>query len=1155
MRIRRSIHERLAGLHAVALVDADVLAARDQVLLGLAVVGANDDLPHALDEPTHFNPAIDLGDDRLLLRLARLEQLGHPRQTAGDVLGLGGLARDLRDDVGREDVGAVGDVEVGAHRERIAVPLGARRLRRVDDDAGLQTALGVLDDDLAREARDLVELLAHGHAFHDVLVLHLARELGQDRGGARIPLDEDRPRLDPLLRLDLQLGAVHDRVALALPPALVGHADLAVTVGGHEIAVAVHDGAEVVELHHARALRLVLGRLDDAAGRAADVERPHRELRAGLADGLRGDDADRLTQLGQAAGAEVAAVAEHADAALGVAGEPGADAHALEARVLDLLRCLLDDLVVGLHDDLARQRIAHVFRGHAAEDAVPERLDDVAALLAALELAEHLLRDELGGVRPDVDDLVVALAVGDDAILVLLLDLVHLLARLGDVALLRRRDVHVVDADRQPGQRRVPEAEVLQLVEELDGRLVAEQVHAAADQRGDLFLLQFLVHEAQGLGDHLVEQRAAHRGLEELAVPAQADPRLEIDVLVVVGDPHFLRVREQAALAAHRALRRAEPLLGQVVDAEDHVLRGHGDRRAVGRRQDVVGREHQHLRLELGLHRQRHVDGHLVAVEVGVECRADQRVDLDGLALDEDRLEGLDAEPVERRRAVQQHRVLADDVVEDVPHLGPLLLHVLLGGLDRRRDAALLELAQDERLEQLQRHLLGQAALVQLEVRPDHDYGAAGIIHALAEQVLTEPALLALQCIGQRFQRPVVGAGDDPASTTVIEESIDRFLQHSLLVADDDLRRLEVHQPLQPVVPVDDAAIEVVQVRGRESTAVERHERTQLRRDHRDDLEDHPVRLVAGLEEGLDDLQPLDDLLALLDGGLAEHLRAEVARERVQVHVTQQLADGLGAHTDLQRAGAVLLLELANLVDADQVLLLDAGDLVDRLDGALENHVLLEVEDLLQLAQRHVEELADAAGQPLEEPHVADRRGQLDVTHALAAHARARHLDAALVAHHARELHALVLAARALVVLGRPEDARAEQAVTLGLERPVVDGLRLLHLAVRPPANLLGRRQLDPDRVKRDGLRMPIEDAPQVLGRLVLSDQAAERPIRQHSVFSLSFLAVFGHQLDVEREGLKLLHQHVERLRRAGLEEVLPLDDRLVNPVASLHVV
>src|SRR2546430_13119187 len=106
---------------------------------------------------------------------------------------------------------------------------------------------------------------------------------------------------------------------------------------------------------------------------------------------------------------------------------------------------------------------------------------ELAALLTALELPEHLLRDELGGVRPDVDDLVVALAVGDDAILVLLLDLVHLLARLGDVALFRRRDVHVVDADRQPGRRRVPEAEAVQLAEALAGPSAAQPVQPAAD--------------------------------------------------------------------------------------------------------------------------------------------------------------------------------------------------------------------------------------------------------------------------------------------------------------------------------------------------------------------------------------------------------------------------------------------------------------------------------------------------------------------------------------------------------------------------------------------------------------------------------------------------------------------------------------------------
>ena len=57
--------------------------------------------------------------------------------------------------------------------------------------------------------------------------------------------------------------------------------------------------------------------------------------------------------------------------------------------------------------------------------------------------------------------------------------------------------------------------------------------------------------------------------------------------------------------------------------------------------------EHQDARLRLGLRRQRQVHGHLVAVEVRVERVADQRVDLDRLALDQHRLERLDAEAVE----------------------------------------------------------------------------------------------------------------------------------------------------------------------------------------------------------------------------------------------------------------------------------------------------------------------------------------------------------------------------------------------------------------------------------------------------------------------------------------------------------------------------
>src|ERR1700745_400890 len=107
-----------------------------------------------------------------------------------------------------------------------------------------------------------------------------------------------------------------------------------------------------------------------------------------------------------------------------------------------------------------------------------------------------------------------------------------------------------------------------------------------------------------------------------------------------------------------------------------------------------------------------------------------------------------------------------------------------------------------------------------------------------------------------------------------------------------------------------------------------------------------------------------------------------------------------------------------------------------------------------------------------------DRRGELDVTHALTAHPRQRHLDRALFADDALVLHPLVLAAQALVVLDRPEDSRAEQSVALGLEGAVVDGLRLLDLAVGPGQNLLWRRDRDPDLVEDLSRRRRIKAIP-----------------------------------------------------------------------------
>jgi len=75
---------------------------------------------------------------------------------------------------------------------------------------------------------------------------------------------------------------------------------------------------------------------------------------------------------------------------------------------------------------------------------------------------------------------------------------------------------------------------------------------------------------------------------------------------------------------------------------------------------------------------------HLVAVKVSVEGCTDQRMQLDGLALDQNGLECLDTEPVKRWSTVQQDGMLANNLLKNVPHLGTLALHKAFCRLDGR---------------------------------------------------------------------------------------------------------------------------------------------------------------------------------------------------------------------------------------------------------------------------------------------------------------------------------------------------------------------------------------------------------------------------------------------------------------------------------------
>ena len=234
------------------------------------------------------------------------------------------------------------------------------------------------------------------------------------------------------------------------------------------------------------------------------------------------------------------------------------------------------------------------------------------------------------------------------------------------------------------------------------------------------------------------------------------------------------------------------------------------------------------------------------------------------------------------------------------------------------------------------------------------------------------------------------------------------------------------------------------------------------------------------------------------------------SRELVDVDVLEQREDGFAAHGRREGVEAVLVLELLVAL-LGQDLALREGRLL-----GVEHDVGLAVQDLLQVLEREIEHRADTRRQALQEPDVRDRRGQRDVAKTLTTHLALNHLDAALLAHDAAVLHALVLAADALVVLHRSEDLRAEQAVTLGLERAVVDGLRLLHFTVRPLADLLWRGQRDADGGERERVFGLLKEAEDVLhGSLLLRGENVVGTLA-----SWSF-----DELDVQAQRLELLHQ------------------------------
>ena len=141
----------------------------------------------------------------------------------------------------------------------------------------------------------------------------------------------------------------------------------------------------------------------------------------------------------------------------------------------------------------------------------------------------------------------------------------------------------------------------------------------------------------------------------------------------------------------------------------------------------------------------------------------------------------------------------------------------------------------------------------------------------------------------------------------------------------------------------------------------------------------------------------------------------------------------------------------------------------------INHNIAIEIENFLQLLEGEIQKIAHLTGQTFQEPYVGNRGCQCNVAHSFPSHFGLNHFDATFFTDDSPMFHAFVLTTVALVVFCGPKYLGTEQAITLRLESPVINGLRLLDLSIGPFPDFLRRGQRDTNRVETQRIFGPNE--------------------------------------------------------------------------------
>ena len=427
---------------------------------------------------------------------------------------------------------------------------------------------------------------------------------------------------------------------------------------------------------------------------------------------------------------------------------------------------------------------------------------------------------------------------------------------------------------------------------------------------------------------------------------------------------------------------------------------------------------------------------HLVAVEVGVESSASKRMKFYGSAFDKYRLKRLNTESVKCRSTVKQYRVIFNYVFENIPYLIFSVFYKSFRTLYIMAKIFLNQSFHNERFEKFQRHFFRKPALIKFKFRSDDDNRTSRIVDTFTEKILTETALFTAEHSAERFKVTAARSRYGFASTAVIDKSVNCFLQHSLFVADDDIRSTELGKFLKTVITIYNSAVQIVKVACRISAAVKLNHRTEFRRKNRKNVENHPFRTVAGDTECFDNFKSLNRFKSLLtrtvfNDGFKFHAVF------FKVDFLQKLFNGFGAHSDSETSCVIFILFKdcsLNLIGNNRFFgysdyFFTCRSFVDfnfRYVARVKNNEGNEIQNLFEFFWRHIQKQRNSARNASEIPYMGNRSSKLDMSHSFTTDFAFSNFNAALFAYYALIAYSLILSAMAFPVTGRSEDFFAE---------------------------------------------------------------------------------------------------------------------------------